>query len=65
MGMIKLATSGSWWIRSASDPRWNCDGHSEFVGSFLIPEECENKIEKLKKKFGDPPEDLEWGYMKD
>ena len=65
MGMIKLATSGSWWIKCASDARWNCSGNSEFVGGFTIPEECERKIEKLKQKLGDPPEDLEWGYMKD
>jgi len=65
MGLIKWATSGTWWLRCVSDPRWDCSGDSEFVGGFTKPEECEAKLKKLKEKLGDPPEDLEWGYMKD
>ena len=30
-----------------------------------MPPECEVRIEKLKKKYGKPPKDLEWGYIKD
>ena len=64
MGMLRPVRQGSWWLRSESDDRWNCDGKA-LVGSFMMPEECKQKIEALKKILGDPPEDLEWGYMKD
>jgi hypothetical protein len=30
-----------------------------------MPSECERRIEELKQELGDPPDDLEWGYMKD
>jgi hypothetical protein len=30
-----------------------------------MPPECEQSLEKLKRRFGKQPEDLEWGYMKD
>ena len=56
---------GSWWLSSNEDSRWNCSGDSPFVGGFTMPDECEAKLEELKKKYGEPPKDLEWGYMKD
>ncbi len=56
---------GGWWLKSAKDPRWNDNGRSDAVGGFVIPEECEKRFEEMKKQFGDPPDDLEWGYMKD
>lgn len=59
--MIK---TGSWWIHSKKDPRWNASGES-LVGGFIMPPECKEAIEELKKKYGKPPDDLEWGYMKD
>ena len=64
MGLIKIVTNGSWWLHSKSDPRWNYNGTGQ-VGGFVMPLECKEKIEELKKEFGDPPEDLEFGYMKD
>jgi len=64
MGMIKPTSEGSWWLHSKKDPRWNVSGRA-MVGSFMRPSECDNKIEELKKELGDPPDDLEWGYMKD
>jgi hypothetical protein len=30
-----------------------------------MPPECEAKLEELKKKLGEPPDDLTYGYMKD
>jgi len=49
---------------SESDPRWNTNGRSS-VGCFEMPGDCKQAIEQLKKELGDPPDDLEWGYMKD
>ncbi|HEY4497079.1 MAG TPA: hypothetical protein VI432_02940 [Candidatus Paceibacterota bacterium] len=63
MGMFG-PREGSWWLRSKKDPRWNTDGRA-YVGGFLMPEACRSKIDELKLRFGEPPEDLEWGYMKD
>ena len=57
--------SGSWSLHSDKDPRWNCGGKSDCVGGFVMPGECEKKIEELKKELGKPPDDLTWSYMKD
>ncbi len=64
MSMFFGLKDGSWWINSKSDPRWNASGSGK-VGLFGMPEEAEKEIKRLKKKYGKPPEDLEFGYMKD
>lgn len=64
MGIFSPVREGSWWLRSNSDPRWNCDGRA-YVGGFVMPPECQAKIDELKLTLGEPPKDLEWGYMKD
>lgn len=55
---------GSWWLSSKSDSRWDCSGKAEHVGSFSKPDELEVKIQELTEKFGTPPDDCKWGYMK-
>lgn len=55
---------GTWWIASKTDPRWKASGRGE-VGMFAKPPEVDTKIAELKVTLGDPPDDLEWGYMKD
>lgn len=60
--MIK---EGSWWLNSDKDPRWNCSGRG-YVGGFECPSEAKSEIERLKKELNEePPDDLEFGYMKD
>lgn len=61
-GTIK---GGSWWLRSESDPKWNTEGSGCYVGGLMMPSECKEAVERLKKKYGSPPNDLEYGYMKD
>jgi hypothetical protein len=56
---------GGWWLDSKIDPRWNCNGSTKSCGGFVMPTECELKIEQLKEQLGEPPDDLEYGYMKD
>jgi len=63
MGLFKIVREGSWWLRSEQDPRWNCSG-SACVGGFVQPQECKDMIKIKTEEFGDPPEDLEWEYMK-
>ena len=66
MGMLKPIRQGSWWLHSKTDSRWNRDGRSSGVGGFQIPQEAMDEIEKIKESLGEePPDDLEYGYMKD
>ena len=60
-----LARSGDWWLRSTIDPRWNCEGRSNFCGGFVMPPECREKVDALKTELGEPPADLTYEYMKD
>lgn len=55
---------GTWWIKSESDPRWDASGKSSAVGGFTHPREVTEHIEKVKKRLGEPPKDLEYGYFK-
>jgi len=56
---------GTWWLASQTDPRWNCSGHAPLVGAFARPPECDEMIAQLTQQLGEPPDDLEWRYMKD
>ena len=56
---------GCWWLRSETNPEWNCDGESPWVGGFELPEEAKDKIRELKLILGEPPLDLTYSYMKD
>jgi len=60
-----MLSKGSWWLNSETDPRWNTSGTAKCCGGFAEPIECKAAREQLEKKLGKPPEDLEWGYMKD
>jgi hypothetical protein len=61
---MQFLVPGAWWLRSASDPRWNAKGESPAVGGFVMPEEVEAKLKALTVQLGPPPADLEWGYHK-
>ncbi len=65
MGILgdAICREGEWWLRSRKDPRWNCSG-SGYVGGFCMPPDCKQRVEELKKILGEPPDDLEYGYMK-
>lgn len=56
---------GSWWLYSKTDSRWDCSGNTDSCGGFVMPDECKARLEFLKEQFGEPPDDLEYGYMKD
>jgi hypothetical protein len=58
--------TGSWWVKSESDPRWDGSGSSRSVGGFVIPAEAKAHIDGKKRELGcEPPADCEYGYMKD
>lgn len=60
-----MIREGSWWLTSETDSRWNKNGRG-FVGGFEVPKDAKEYIEEMKKKLNcDPPDDLEFGYMKD
>lgn len=57
---------GSWWVQSKTNPRWNGSGSTKsLLFSGGPPPEALKHIEKKKRKLGDPPDDLEWGGLKD
>ena len=62
--MLKPTTRGVWFLASEEDPRFRASGESESVGGFVEPPECRAKIIELTKRYGKPPKDLEFGYMK-
>lgn len=64
MALIRPIREGSWWIYSKKDSKWNRSGRG-FVGGLMKPDEVDKVVEELKKELGEPPDDLEWGYMKD
>jgi len=59
-----MLKQGCWWLRSKKDPRWNRDGGG-YVGMFAMNPAQKELLELLEKAYGSPPDDLEWGYMKD
>jgi hypothetical protein len=65
MGMLFGPREGSWWVNSNSDSRWNGRG-TGFVGGFGIPADAQRFIDQKKQELKEePPDDLEYGYMKD
>lgn len=65
MGMFFRASEGTWWLSSKKDPRWNFTSRELVAGVFSAERKCVQKIEELKLTLGEPPEDLEYGFMKD
>jgi len=60
-----MLKEGTWWLKSKSDPRWDAEGRGS-VGMFAVPTGAEEAIEKKKAELKEePPDDLEYGYMKD
>jgi len=56
---------GQWWLRSASDPRWNKEGRGEVGGINAIPPVIRRVISQLEAELGPPPKDLEWEWWSD
>jgi hypothetical protein len=57
---------GSWWLRSKSDPRWDADGRESFLVTAGPVSSAIDFVERKKAELGiDPPDDLEYGCMKD
>lgn len=61
---MELLSSGSWTVYSKSDPRWNAHGDCK-VGGFVMSSGANDHIERMKAILGEPPEDLQYSYMKD
>ena len=60
-----MLRQGTWSVTSKKDPRWDGSGRA-LVGMFMRPGEAVQHVEQKKKELDEePPEDLEWGYLKD
>jgi len=64
MEKISPVKEGWWSFYSKKDPRWHGGGKA-IVGGFVQPRELIKKIEDLAKKYGTPPDDLEWSITSD
>lgn len=55
----------SWFLSSQKDPRWTQSGSCR-AGMFgSQPPEVKAAIERLKKLYGEPPDDLRFGVEKE
>lgn len=54
---------GTWWLASKSDSRWCASGQAGRVPTFIftLPDEAKATLTEMRRQFGDPPEDLEYG----
>ena len=57
--------SGTWWLSSKDDPRWDKSGKGDGLLTGGYPEEAEEWVKEGKEKYGIPPKDLTFGFMKD
>ena len=65
MNMLGGPRPGTWSLSSKKDPRWNCNGQSDFISISGWPEEARKEFERMKFKLGVPPDDLELTCTKD
>lgn len=63
MGMFIHARSGTLWLSSKTDKRWCVSVEDDAVGPYNSW--FQETVDKLTEKYGPPPDDLEFGYMKD
>jgi len=60
-----MINDGVAWLHSDEDERWNVNVECK-VGGFAMPSPLEEKFEELKEEIEEePPDDLEWHYMKE
>lgn len=65
MGIFGGSRAGSWWTKSESDPRWDmsCCGPFSMWGP---PQKLKDMVAAKEKELGvPPPDDLEYGCVKD
>lgn len=64
MGMFGLKL-GTWIVTSKKDKRWNKSGRGYGLVTMGGTSDMQKWIEKCKKKYGQPPKDLEVSFWKD
>lgn len=65
MGMLFGGRMGSWSVSSKSDSRWNKSGRGIGAVTSGGPQEMQDWYDKCKEKYGEPPTDLTYFFMKD
>ena len=63
MALFKLVRPGTWWVRSASDPRWDAQGTASSSAD-TIPPQANGHVEQCRRTLGEPPPDLEVGFTR-
>ena len=59
---VNQPTWAIWRIQSKTNKAWNDSGTFIYKGMRGIPFEISYRIEELKLKHNEVPEDLEWGF---
>lgn len=57
-----MTTTGTWYLTSAMDPRWNYHGHYVGWQHILLPAECSGRIRELESALGEQPADLHFSF---
>ncbi len=66
MSILNKCREGSWWFDSETDKRWTFHGgRSSFITMADMTKEAKIKLAELKALYGEPPDDLSYGCMKD
>jgi hypothetical protein len=60
----RMIKDGYWSIYSKTDPRWKGSGKGMVYGGGKA-KEATALVKKLTKAYGEPPDDLEYSWMKD
>lgn len=57
---------GTWWIESKKDPRWNKTARAkDLIFTAGLNEEAQDHLKKCRGLYGEQPDDLTYGGMKD
>ena len=58
-----MKVRGIWYFRSESNSRWNLAGSIFLIPKMrsAMPESVRERYKSMIEKYGNPPEDLEWG----
>ena len=59
---VEKPTKAVWRVNSKLNKNWNDSGAFIYKGMRGVPMEISYRIEELKLQYGEPPEDLEWGF---
>lgn len=61
---MRLYSGGTYYFHSKTNKEWRVSDHVELFSCIGDDEWVKRKLEELKSKYGEPPEDLVYGTCK-